>query len=317
MLTAAVLPYWFDRPPLEALQIAAAAEDCGLDELWIGEMMTFDAFALAGAIARQTRGLSLWVGPLAIGLRDPAALALGIASISTLGGRPAHLALGASTPRVVAQWHGRAWRHTLAHMRETVAALRPILAGERSSFRGTHAASEGFRLAAGAQSTRLAVAAFGERMIEAAAQIADRVVVNLLTPAQVARVRGRIQTAAAAAGRPTPPLVAWVPAALEPDADTLAQLARQLVAYLAPPGYGEMFTEAGFGEVVALARGGAHPRELMQAIPPALIEAVGAIGPEAAVRHRLDEYRAAGADVVGVVPASRHMRQLLEVVSSS
>lgn len=317
MSRAVVLPYWLDRPALEALEIASAAAELDFDELWVGEMMTFDAFALAAAIARETRDLDLWIGPLAIGVRDPAALALGIASVSLLGGRPAHLALGASTPVVVSSWHGRPWRRTVTHMRESVALLRAILAGERSSLRGEVAASEGFRLAAGAQPTELAVAAFGARMIDTAAEIADRVVVNLVTPAQVAQVRQRVEAAAARAGRAAPPLVVWVPAALEPSPDTLAQLARQLVVYVGAPGYGEMFQEAGFGDTVALARSGAHPRDLMKAIPPALIEAVGAVGDEAAVRTRLREYHRAGAAVVGIVPASREMRRLLEVGRSA
>ena len=302
--TAAVLPFWLERPALEALEIAATAEDLGFDELWVGEMMTFDAFALAGAIARQTRRLSLWVGPLAIGVRDPASLALGIASIATLAERSAGLALGASTPIVVSRWHGRPWQRRVTLMRETVTALRPILAGERSRFSGALVRSDGFRLAAGAPSTPLAIAAFGEGMIRAAAELGDRVVVNLLTPAQVARTRRAVDAAAAAEGRRPPPLVAWVPAAIDPASASLAQLARQLVLYLAPPGYGEMFIEAGFGEIVAMARSGAHPREIMARVPQQLIEAVAAVGDIGAVRAKLDAYRAAGADVVAIVPAT-------------
>jgi len=304
MTTAIVLPYWLDRPALEALEIAANADKFGAGELWIGEMMTFDAFALAGAIAHQTEHLSLWVGPLAIGLRDPAALALGIASIATIGGRVANLALGASTPVVVSQWHGRPWEHPVELMRETVEAVRQIAAGERSHFAGARVHSEGFRLAAGAQQVQLAIAAFGERMIRTAAAIGDRVVVNLLTPAQVGRVRRLVDTAAAAAGREPPPLVAWVPAALGSGGDTLAQLARQLVVYLAPPGYGEMFIDAGFGDVVRLARSGAHPRDVMARVSRELIDAVAALGTADQVRARLSEYAAAGADVVAVVPAT-------------
>lgn len=304
MSTAVVLPYWLDRPPLEALEVAAAAEELGFEELWVGEMMTFDAFALGAAIARQTRRITLWIGPLAVGLRDPAALALGIASVALLGGRAAHLALGASTPAVVERWHGRQWSRTVTHVRETVAALRPILAGQRSSFAGTIVRTEGFRLGGEPPPSRLAVAAFGPRMIDAAAAVADRAVVNLLTPAQVRRVRTAVDAAAAAAGVAPPPLVAWVPAALDPGRATLAQLARQLVVYLAPPGYGEMFVEAGFGDLVARARAGESPRTLMQAIPTELLASVGAIGDAATVRRRLGEYRDAGAAVVAVVPAT-------------
>ena len=38
-----VLPFWLDRPDAEALDVALAVRDAGLDSLWIGEMATFDA----------------------------------------------------------------------------------------------------------------------------------------------------------------------------------------------------------------------------------------------------------------------------------
>ena len=111
MTTGVVLPYWPDRPPLEALDVADAAERLGFDELWVGEMATFDAFALGAAIAIRTSRITITVGPLAVAVRDPVALALGAASVSSLGGRPANLALGVSTPVGEAAGAGRSRPH--------------------------------------------------------------------------------------------------------------------------------------------------------------------------------------------------------------
>ena len=47
----------------------------------------------------------------------------------------------------------------------------------------------------------------------------------------------------------------------------MRQAANQLAIYLAPPGYGEMFCELGFSELVERARGGARRSELAAAIP--------------------------------------------------
>src|SRR5207253_2404341 len=136
--------------------------------------------------------------------------------------------------------------------------------------------------------SRVTVAAFGPRMVELAAASADRVVVNLLTPAQVARVRAAVDDAARVVGRAEPPaLAAWVPACINPGEAAMAQLTRQLVAYCAPPGYGEMFTESGFGEVVELARSGARPREVQRAIPAEMVASVAALGTADDVRARL------------------------------
>ena len=260
----------------------------------MGEMATFDAFALAGAAARETRRARLVVGPLAVGLRGPVALALGAASVGHLGGRPADIALGASTPALVRGWHGRDWSRAAARMRETITGLRPLLAGERSEFEGELVRTHGFRLRAPFPGTRIAVAAFGPRMLEVAAQMADRLVLNLVTPALAADL-------SRAAGRPT---TVWVPAALDPGPDAMEQLRRELVVYAAQPGYGEMFVAAGFPDVVTLARSGASPREVLAEIPDAMIAAIGAVGDIATVRRRIAAFHAAGVETVALVPVT-------------
>ncbi len=304
-MLSAVLPFWFDRPPEEALEIARAADEGGYDELWVGELATFDAFALAGAIARETRRLRLVVGPLAVGVRSPVALALGIHSVALLGGRSADIALGASTPWIVEGWHGRSWRPAVSRLRETIAALRPILAGERSGFEGRYVSTSGFRLRDETLPVGVAVAAFAPGMVRAAAELADRVVLNLVTPEQVATVRVAVEVAARAAGRTPPPLTVWVPTAVDPGPATRRQLAGQLAAYIGAPGYGEMFIDAGFAEIVSLARSGTVRRaDLSERVPPQLMEAVGAIGDRLTVQDRIAAFRAAGADTVALVPAT-------------
>ena len=296
MTLGVVLPYWLYRPSSEALDIGRAADRLGFDELWVGEMLTFDGFALAAALAATTARIPIVVGPLAVGVRDPVALALGLSSVTMAGSRQAHLALGASSPMVVEQWHDRPWGPPVGQMHATVGALRALLAGERH---------RGFRLRDPQPEARLTVAAFGPRMIAAAAERADRVVVNLLSPEQVARVRAALDEAAVAAGRPEPPpLAVWVPACLDPGEAAMAQLTRQLVAYCAPPGYGEMFIQSGFGSVVTLARSGARPAEVQAAIPPAMVESIAALGGVGDLRRRIAAYRDAGAAAVGIVPVT-------------
>ncbi|MHB8671030.1 MAG: LLM class F420-dependent oxidoreductase [Acidimicrobiales bacterium] len=295
MSTGVVLPYWPDRPPLEAMEVAAAADRLGFEELWVGEMATFDAFALATAIAIRTSRVPLTVGPLAVGVRDPVALAMGVASVSTIGGRRCHLALGVSTPVLVEVWHGRSWAGSLARLRETLVALRPLLAGDRA---------HGFRLRLEPPASTVTVAAFGEGSLRVAAESADRMVVNLVTVEQAAALKERLAAAAAGCGRPPPPLAGWVIASVDPSEETWRQLRSASVPYLGAAGYGEMFTAAGFGGLVEAARSGTHPRQLAEAVPSELLEAVGAIGTDKEVSARLDEYRAAGVDHLAVVPAT-------------
>jgi probable F420-dependent oxidoreductase len=299
-----VLPYWLDRPDEEAVDVAREVARSGLGALWIGELATFDAFALATAIGDRTDGLALKIGPLAIGVRSPVAIALGASSVATLTGSDVGVALGASSPVIVSGWHGRQWEHAAPRMRETVECLRAIFAGERVSYDGRHVRAHGFRLRRPRPETRISIAAFGPAMTRVAARHADEVVLNLVPPEHVRAVRTTIDREAGAADREPPALAVWVPVALEPGEAARAQLASQLAVYLGAPGYGEMFSELGFGDLVRRAREGARRAELAGSVPFELLERVGALGSGQEILARVAAYRDAGADVVGVAPST-------------
>jgi probable F420-dependent oxidoreductase len=297
----AAMPFWLDRPDLEAVQIAQAASDAGLTGLWIGEMASFDAFALGTAIGLRTPGLQLKVGPLPISVRTPVAVALGASSVASLTGCGIDLALGASSPIIVSGWHDREWRRRAARMRETIQCLRSILRGERTHYDGRYVRSHGFRLRHPLPHTRIAVGAFGPAMIRLAAELADEVVLNLASPGRVAQVREQVDDYAAA-DRQAPHLTVWVPVAVRPGEASLRQAANQLAIYLAPPGYGEMFSDLGFGDLVEQARSGARRSQLAAAIPIELAEQLGAFGSAEQIAVRLQAYLRAGADTIAVVP---------------
>ena len=299
-----VAPFWLDRPDEEVVDIALQARRYGFETMWVGEMASFDAFALATAVGLRAPGLSLKVGPLAVGVRSPVALALGLSSVATLTGARADLALGASSPVIVGAWHDRPWTRLAQRMLETVQALRPILAGERADFDGEQVHVHGFRLRSPLRDATISVAAYGPAMMRVAATAADEVVLNLVTPEHVARVRAVVEEEARAQGRVPPAIAVWVSVALQPGRATLSQLAAQIAAYLAPPGYGESFIELGFEELVKSARSGTRRSELAAAVPAELLRALCAIGSLEEMAARLSEYRAAGATRIGVVPAT-------------
>ncbi|WP_067824798.1 LLM class flavin-dependent oxidoreductase [Nocardia inohanensis] len=324
------LPYWQDRDPLDALLVAETAEKLGYDRLWIGEMATFDAFALASAIGGTAGRIPLCVGPLAVDVRTPATIAMGVASVAALTGRPVDVALGTSSTVVVRDWHGRERRRTAVHLEESARIVRALLSGDRVEYEGATERMNGFRLRlpvaprtesdilaqSGSQvmagrgndpsraRAELVLAAFGASALRAAARVADRVVLNLVTPAQVARCVTAIKEFAERAGHDAPPVSVWVTAAADPSPEMLATLRRGVVGYLRAPGYDAMFTEAGFGEVVGLAHSGARPRAVLAAVPDELAAVVGMFGDRAEIAARLTAYREAGADEVVIVPVT-------------
>lgn len=304
MRLSVALGLWLDRPAREVVATAEVADDAGYDELWVGEMATYDAMALGTAVAGATRRIPLCLGPLAVAVRSPVGIVMGAASVADLTGRPVAVALGTSSPTVVADWHGRSPARPALTLRESAQACRQLLAGERAELDGQVLSTHGFRLRLAPPGGPLTIAAFGPRAIEVAAEQGERMVANLVTVDALAQLAEARTQAAAAAGRDPVPLAVWVPTAVDPSPAAMQQLRAALVAYLRAPGYAQVFADAGFAHPVGLAAAGAHPRELLAAVPDALVEAVGAVGDLATVAERLEAYAAAGADEVVLVPSA-------------
>ncbi|UOZ06758.1 LLM class F420-dependent oxidoreductase [Amycolatopsis sp. WQ 127309] len=297
------LGLWQDRPPEEALETARAAEAAGYPELWIGEMATWDAFALGTAIGAST-SLSLTFGPLAVTVRDPATIAMGVASVAALTGRETGVALGTSSDVVVRGWHGRSRDHAATALEESAVAVRQLLAGAKSAVDGSVVGSRGYRLRLPAPKSPLTIAAFGPRALDVAARHADRMVVNLVSPAAAAALVQGLHAAASRAGTTPPPVAAWVVGALEPSPAAIEQLRRGVVGYLAAPGYADMFRAEGFGDLVDFARTRPHPRELLAAVPVEAIAAVGLLGSRDDIARKIADFAAAGVDELAIVPAT-------------
>jgi alkanesulfonate monooxygenase SsuD/methylene tetrahydromethanopterin reductase-like flavin-dependent oxidoreductase (luciferase family) len=150
----------------------------------------------------------------------------------------------------------------------------------------------------------ITVAAFGDRAIAVAVEHADRMVLDLVSPERARHYRTTVDNAARDAGRPAPKLAAWLPAAVEPGPAAQREITRSLVGYLEVAGYGEMFAAAGLGGAVRLARSGADPDTLTDALPPDAAEKFGLVGDIDTVTERLAAYADAGLDEIVVVPAT-------------
>lgn len=304
MKLSVVTPLWQDRPADENLDVALNADRLGFPELWIGEMATFDAFAFATAAGNKTEHIALTVGPLAVSVRTPMTMAMGIASVAALTGRPTNLAIGASSGVVVEEWHGCERTRTATHLAETAQIVRGLLNGEKMDFAGELASCKGYRLRLNAPKSPISIAAFGPGAVRAAARHADRMVLNMVTPQSLMKLRMQMEDAANKAGRNAPTLAVWLCCAVNPARETIDQLLRGVVGYLAAPGYAEMMSEAGFSELVEFARTRPHPKKMLAAMPDELMAAIGLVGTQTQINERLDEYRAAGADEVCLVPAT-------------
>lgn len=293
-----------NREPEEDLHVATVADRLGYDEVWIGEGWVWDPFALATAVGLATEQCALTVGPVPVAVRDPAMIAMSTASTAALVGRTVGVALGTSSVRVVERLHGRSRHRPATVLAESARAVRSLLRGERTDFEGEVLSTHGYSLRLDPPGGPLTVAAFGDRAIAVAAEHADRMVLDLVSPERAADFRARLDAAATAIGRTPPTLAAWIPAAVDPDPASYDELMRSLAGYLEVAGYGEMFVAAGFGAAVELARTGAAPDDLLRALPDDAASRVGIVVDADAVRGRLAAYADAGLDEVVLVPAT-------------
>ncbi|MFF1442680.1 LLM class F420-dependent oxidoreductase [Streptomyces sp. NPDC058295] len=291
-----------DSPVDEPLRVAALADRLGYREVWAGEGPTWDAFVLAAALGRVTERVALTAGPVPVSVRDPYTLARGAASVSAVtGGRAVGVALGTSSKRVVEGVHGRPLVRPAAVLTETAAAVRTLLHGAPGE---PVVPGSAFRRRLPPPGGPLTVAAFGDRAIAAAAAHADRMLLDVVSPEQVRELRAELDAAAGRVGRARPTLAAWLPAAVDPAPESLAEVLGSVAGYLTVPGYREVFAEAGLADAVELAAGGADRATLVRALPAAAAATVGLVGGLDTVRARIDAYAEAGLDEIALVPAT-------------
>lgn len=304
MKFSVVTPLWQDRPASENLEVAINADRLGFSELWIGEMATYDAFTFATAVGNKTERISLTCGPLAVSVRTPMNMAMGIASVADLTGRQVNLALGTSSTVVVEEWHGRQRKKVARHLAETSQIVRGLLSGEKVNFKGEQEHCMGYRLRLAAPQSALTIAAFGPQAVQVAAQYSDRMVLNMVTPQSLSILRQQMEDAAERYSKPAPKLAVWLTCAVAPTSEAVNQVLRAVVGYLAAPGYSEMIAAAGFEDLVAFAKTRPHPKALLAALPDELASAIGLIGTAEQVHERIHQYQAAGADEICLVPVT-------------
>src|SRR5918992_432444 len=222
--------------------------------------------------------------------------------MAALAGRPVGVALGTSSVRVVERMHGRSRRRAVTALGESARTVRAFMREGRADVDG-EVVSAHYELRLDPPGGPLTVAAFGDRAIAVAAEHADRMVLDLVSPELAREYRTKLDALAERAGRRAPRLAAWIPAAVDPQLESHRQIMESLVGYLAVAGYDEMFTAAGFAKAGEMAHAGAGRDELLSALPPEAAATVGLVGDADLIRARLDAYTVALDELV-LVPAT-------------
>lgn len=113
------------------------AEQLGYDSVWTGETWGTDAFSPLAFIAALTHKIKLGTSIVHIDGRTPAMTAMTAQTIDAMaGGGRVLLGIGTSGPQVVEGWHGQPWGKPNYRLRDNVAIMRKIWAGEYVEHQG-------------------------------------------------------------------------------------------------------------------------------------------------------------------------------------
>jgi F420-dependent oxidoreductase-like protein len=297
-----------DRPFPEVVAFARTAEECGYEAIFVPEAWGRDAFVTLGALARVTERIGLGTGIVNVYSRTPALLAMAAMTLDELSGGRAILGLGTSGQRVIEGWHGVPMARPLRRLRETTEAVRAIVGGSRRGYSGeTLSIAPGFGVTLPRPRERIPIyhASLTPRAIRQCAEMADGWLPYFASPATLRADLSAIDGTLRATGRErgaftVAPLLPVVVS--DDEASARAVLRRHLAFYIGGMGrfYREAVARHGFGDAVEKIRGlwDARQRDAAaEAVTDSLLDAFAIVGDARRCRARLDDYRAAGADL--------------------
>jgi probable F420-dependent oxidoreductase len=297
-------------PAAELIAAAREAEARGYHTAWLGEVAGCDAIVMSTVVATHTERLVVANGVLPVQTRTPVILGMATASLNHLAPGRFALGLGLSSRTIVEQWHGLAFSPALGQIREAVAIVRKVAAGERVNHEGAFYRVKNFRLTGPAPTApvRVYLAALGPEMLELAGEIADGVLLNWIPPEAVAASVAHLEAGARKAGRTLDSfeIASFVRTCVTDDAAAAREtLARDITGYATVDVYASFFRTAGYPDEVAAVgaawssgdRAGAVKR-----VSPRMIDGLGVVGNEAFCRARIAEFAAAGVTQPVIVP---------------
>jgi alkanesulfonate monooxygenase SsuD/methylene tetrahydromethanopterin reductase-like flavin-dependent oxidoreductase (luciferase family) len=278
---------------------AALADQLGYDSVNCSHIAARDSFTTLAGLAHLAPSVTLGTAVAPIYHRSPASMAQTAATVDDLSGGRFRLGLGTGHRATMGGWHGQDIGNPVAEMREYVALVRALLAGDEppaglrwnSSF-----AFNGFQPRAGIP---IYLAGLSPAMLRLAGEIADGVVLWACPASYVADVVTReVAAGRARAGQDLAgfDICAAVPSAVVDDPAVADRGIRaELHRYFGLPFYRAMFTQAGYELDIAAYDAAADVAEQRSAISDAFIDDLCAIGKPADVAAGVARYRAAGA----------------------
>jgi alkanesulfonate monooxygenase SsuD/methylene tetrahydromethanopterin reductase-like flavin-dependent oxidoreductase (luciferase family) len=300
--------------PLGAIiERAGIAAKSGVDGLWLSQLPNQRDIALVlAAIAAHTPDVTLGPAVLPVYQSPPAVMAQTALTLDEVCGNRLILGLGRGH-RLVGEWMlGGTYTTSTASMREYLSIVLSLIRDGEVNIAGADFESRVFYGAPRRPQLPVFVGAFGPRMVEVAAELADGVILWLCTPAYIRDVVApslRAGWARRPGGQAGFEVVAVMSAAASPQPAEDREHGRAMLSgYLRMENYKKVLTASGFGDDVRAMRPG-----------DAMIDELCAIGSDQLIQDRMAAYREAGATEIALstLAADRYLVPTIEAVLGS
>jgi probable F420-dependent oxidoreductase len=253
-----------DQPAAKAQEAARELEELGYGALWFGEAFGRDALVNSGLLLAATKRIVIATGIANIYARDAMAMACGQKTLAEAYPNRFLLGLGVSHIPLVEQLRGHVYDKPVATMRAYLDLM------DKAPYGSVPPATMPARV----------LAALGPKMVELSGERADGAHPYNVNPEHTAEARRILG--------PKPYLCPEQAVVLEADAEKARAIGRAFLGfYLTLPNYANNFLRLGFDEG-DFKDGGSNK----------LIDAMVAWGDLDAIRKRIGEHHAAGADHV-------------------
>jgi 5,10-methylenetetrahydromethanopterin reductase len=284
-------------PPEDLPHQAAAAEEAGFDEVWLGEDF-FDSGGIAAAALAlaATDRLAVGLGVLSAAVRHPALLAMELAALGRVYPGRLIAGIGLGDPEPLG-WLNALPPSPLALVRQAVASVRTLLSGGQAQGSG----GGQFALAYPA-ALPVHVGAMGPRMLRLAGEVGDGTVLSVgAAPAYVEWARRRIAEARDGDLRGHR-VTALAFVSVAADTEKAREAIRSPLARLvAKPVFRPMIRYSGLGHDAEQAAAGGM-EALDRALGRSWVDRFAAVGDPPACTEAIGGLHRAGADCVVLCP---------------
>lgn len=190
-------------PVSQAAEVAKKAEVKGFESVWVYETLGRDAISPLTAIALSTKRILLGTGLLSLFVRTPGLTTMTFATLDELSQGRMILGVGVSYPSALRQRHGINWDKPLAALRDYIAVFKGTLGNPSYSYDGEVVKIRDFKLGFAPRRSKIPVyiGAHNPKMLELAGEVADGVVLNLVTKDEMIFFLKHLEIGAKKAGR--------------------------------------------------------------------------------------------------------------------